>query len=161
MTMNEVHQDRALSTDVDWLGAKLAPLREGKPVALSLILAKKPSKVKRVAEQRDKVITLVPGKLFGFSERTVVISVVDNGSCIIEIDCNSTARMVLAGIPAKLAKALLVKLRSTLGESNHGNSTTSRRNRKKRPSSGATGWKGRAPSVTIVPRSAYRYTGKE
>lgn len=163
MTMNEVHQDRALSTEADWFSGALAPLREGKVVKLRLLLPKKnPGKRKLAAEPPDPLITILPGELIGFPKRTVVVSVINNGSCIVEIDCNSVTRLVIAGIPAVLAKALLRKLQSTLGETNHGNSTNpqARSKRKKRPSSGAAGWKRPPPSVTIVTRSAYRYTSR-
>lgn len=157
--MNEVHQDRALTTDVDWFGGALAPLREGKPVALTMILPEKKSPVKRVIQQGPKIVTIVPGELFGAPKRTFVVSVVNNGSCFVEIDCNHALRLVLAGIPAALARTLLMQLRSTLKEENHGNSTTpSSTRRKKRASAGATGWKGRPPSVSIVTRSAYTST---
>jgi hypothetical protein len=161
MTMNEVHQDRELSTEVDWLGSRLLPLREGKVVILSLILAKKESRIRRVVEQRDKIVTIMPGQLVGLPRRTVIVSIIDNGSCIVEIDCNAIIGLVRAGVPAKLARALLEKLQYILKEEEtHGDSTTTRSTRKKRPSSGAAGWKGRAPSVSTVPRSAYRESGK-
>lgn len=140
MSMNEVHQGRELSTEVDWLGGKLRPLREGKPVAFALIPAKRESKIKRVVEPKDKIITIMPGTLLNLPRRVVVVSVIDNGSCIVEINCNVILGLVRAGIPAKLARILLNKLRQTMKEEDkHGNdSTAPRSTRKKRTSSSTT-----------------------
>lgn len=153
--MTTDHQDRRLSTDVDWLGGKLRPLREGKGVAISLILAEKPSKVKRVVPPQPKVVTIVPGSVFDLPATIVQVSVINNGCCFVEIDRNAVHQLILAGIPARLAKVLLAALRSTLYEENHGNCTTSS-TRKKRPSSGAAGFKPRTvPSTSTITRSQY------
>lgn len=119
MTMSNDHQGR-VSTDVDWIGRALDPLREGKPVCIRMLTEHARGK------RKDPLITIVPGESFGFRMKSVVVSVINNGSCIVEIDCNSTANLVLAGIPAKLAKFLLTALQSKLREVKHGNSTTTR-----------------------------------
>lgn len=156
--MTTVHQDRRLSTEVDWLGGKLRPLREGKAVMLSLLQAEKPSKVKRVVPPQPKLVTIVPGAVFNLPPTIVQIAVVNNGCCFVEIDRNTVSRLILTGIPARLAKALLAALRSTLIEENHGNCTTSRSTRKKRPSSGAAGFTPRTrPGTSTITRSAYTY----
>ncbi len=118
--MTKVHQDR-IDTEVDWLGIRLKPLLEGKPV--SLVMLNEQARGKR----KNPLIVITPGSQLGFVKKAVVVSVIDNGSCIVEIDCNSTSRLVLAGIPARLAKVLLEKLQSTYREEHHGNRTTSSR----------------------------------
>lgn len=120
MAMNRIHQDR-ISTDVDWIGGKLSPLWDGKTVAFSMLLAKGTGK------RKNPLIVITPGPSIGLPRRTVIVSVINNGSCIVEIDCNSTLQLVLAGIPAKLAKLLLEKLRSTYREATNGNRTTTHR----------------------------------
>jgi hypothetical protein len=160
MAMNQFHQDRSVPTkDVDWLGGKLWPLRQGKPVAFAIISGNPNARGKR----KDPIVTITPGSTLGFGERVVVVSVINNGSTIVEIDCKSTAGLVLAGMPAKLAKLLLDKLRSTFTkEKHHGNSTsTPPRRRPKRPSSGATGFTPRRPPTSVVTRSAYRSTDRQ
>jgi hypothetical protein len=153
MAMNEFHQDR-ISTEVDWLGAKLRPLCDGQAVIFSLISARGTGK------RKNPIITIMPGQNVGLPATSVVVSVIDNGSCIVEIDCNSKTRMVMAGIPAKLAEVLLNKLRSTLREVKHGNSTTARGSRTKRPSSGSTGWTPPSKGCSTITRNAYRETSK-
>lgn len=158
MAMNKVRQDR-LSTDVDWFGGKLWPLTQGQAVAFAIITADPKARGKR----KNPIVTITPGEPLGFGERTFVVSVINNGSCIIEIDCKSTAGLVLAGIPAKLAKLLLDKLRSTFREvTHHGNSTsTPPRRRTKRPSSGAFAYTPTRPAPSVVTRSAYRCTPRK
>lgn len=143
MTMNRVHQDR-VSTDVDWLGVKLRPLLAGKPV--SLVLLNENGKGKR----KNPLIVITPGEPLGFRKKAVVVSVINNGSCIVEIDCNSTSGLVLAGIPAALSKVLLLKLQSIFREEYHGNRTTPRP-RRARYTERATRWTStRKSTITTV-----------
>jgi hypothetical protein len=126
----------------------------------SLIQAERPSKVKRVVPPQPKLITIVPGSVFDLPPTIVQVSVFNNGCCFVEIDRNVVSKLVLAGIPARLAKVLLATLRSTLIEENHGNCTTSS-TRKKRPSSGAAGFQPRTrPNTSTVTRSQYTSTDR-
>ncbi len=147
--MNEVHQDQ-IDTEVDWLGIKLQPLLEGKPVSLILL------NEKAFGKRKNPLIVITPGSLLGFRKKAVVVSVIDNGSCIVEIDCNSTGKLVLAGIPAKYAKILLEKLQSTYREEHHGNQSPTRTNRRARYTERATRFKSTRKSTctTVEPRSS-------
>ena len=117
MSMNKIHQDR-ISTDVDWLGGKLRPLRDGKSVCLTMYTKGKRGKFE------NPLITITPGQQFGMRREAVVVSVINIGSCIVEIDCKSVSRLIMAGIPAGLARVLFEKLQFTLREVDHGNRTT-------------------------------------
>jgi hypothetical protein len=101
--MNEIHQNE-ISGEIDWLLSRLAPLRNGNAVVIRL------DNPMGVGKRKDPLITIVPGILFGFREKSVVVSVIGNGSCIIKTDEKKIANLVKAGIPARLASALAEKL---------------------------------------------------
>lgn len=144
MAMNRIHQDR-LTTEVDWLGGKLEPLRCGQSVAFMMYTTKATGK------RKNPLIVITPGTQLNFSRKAVVVSVINNGSCIVEIGCRSTTGLILAGIPAKLAKVLVDRLQLTFREEEpHGNHTTPKR--RARYTERATRWKStRKSTVTTVP----------
>lgn len=134
----------ALSTEVDHLGTRLLPLfTQNMPVALQMFT------VRGTGKHKDPIVTLTPGTSFGWPREWIVISVINNGSCILKLNTKREAAkirrqggeaspriadLVLAGIPAKLARALAAHLQTLLWslkntssktpkESHHGNST--------------------------------------
>lgn len=117
--MNEFHQDR-ISTDVDWLLAKLVPLKDGKPVMLQLI------NEAGIGRKKNPLITIVPVECFGFRMKSVVVSVIGCGSCIVHVNENRLSDLVMAGIPTKYAKILITKLQLIFNDevSKNGNSTS-------------------------------------
>ncbi len=109
-----------LSADVDYLAARLTPLfTEGKPVALQLLAHH------HFSVHKNPLVVFTPGPSLGWPRGIIVVAVVNHGSAIIELDDKRTynrnrkknipykpkiADCVRAGIPAKLATALVTTL---------------------------------------------------
>ncbi len=106
--MNDIHRSE-ISTEIDWLSSRLAPLKNGTPVALQI------DRPTGVGKRKNPVVTIVPGLYFGF-ENSMIVSVLENGSTTVRIGTNKIANLVNAGIPAKLAGALVKALNSLYGE---------------------------------------------
>lgn len=100
--MNKVHQQ--ISTDVDWLLSRLTPLKQGIPVALRI------ERKNGVGKRKNPVVTLVPGQYLGGPKNSIIVSVLEIGSTIIFAGSKKTSNLVTAGVPAKLATALMSAL---------------------------------------------------
>ena len=124
-----------LSTDVDYLAARLQPLFKGVPIVLQLRTA-------RPGHRKNPIVTITPGSLFGWPREQFVVAVLQNGSCVVRVDTKRetskrekqgapyrprVADLVVAGIPAKLATVLMTSLQKlylSSKEKPHGHSTT-------------------------------------
>lgn len=108
--------------EIDYLSGRLQPLfTHNQPVALQLYTAR------GIGKRKDPIITLTPGSSFGWPREWIVVSVINNGSCILKLNTKQEAAkirrqggeaspriadLVLAGIPAKLAYALVTHLQT-------------------------------------------------
>ncbi len=137
-----------LSTDVDYLAARLTPLfTQGKPIALQLLALSKFSAYK------NPLVIFTPGLSMGWPRERIVVAVVNHGSAVIELETTRAYRRnrkknveykpkiadcVRAGIPAKLATALITTLQliaisvPSTKEKSYGTSTTPRTTRRSR-----------------------------
>jgi len=149
MAMNEFHQ---VSTDVDWLRIRLRPLLEGRAVILTLL------NETGTGKRKNPLVTITPGDHLGFARKSVVVSVINLGSCIVEINCNQISGLVQAGIPSKFARILLTTLQLTYREVEHGNRTKARRTGKKRSSSTYIWQSTRKRTITTVKADAIQYS---
>jgi hypothetical protein len=109
-----------LSADVDYLAARLTPLfTEGKPVALQLFAHH------QFSAYKNPLVIFTPGLSLGWPRELIAVAVVNHGSAIIELETTRAynrnrkknipykpkiADCVRAGIPAKLATALVTTL---------------------------------------------------
>jgi hypothetical protein len=135
-----------LSTDVEHLAARLQPLFKGTPVVLQAHIATV------FGRSKNPIITFTPGSLYGWPKERILVSVISMGSCIIHLESKREMRkrekqglpfkpriadLVRAGIPAKLATALMQTLQHlySLPQEKHHASTTSRTTSSSRRSS--------------------------
>lgn len=106
----------SLSADVDWFLQALYPLRLNKPVLLWMDDPRL-TRLKKRSASTKRLVVLTPGELSGLPERSVLVSVVGAGSCIVHVDAKpSVANLVLAGMPVKLADVLMNQLRQVFKE---------------------------------------------
>lgn len=146
--------DKRVSTDVDYLADRLKPLLDGTPVAIQLFNGARNSR------KKDPIVAITPGRLFGWTKNYFLVSIVNNGSCVIRFETTrerhkrekqgspfkpNLTDLIFAGVPAKLA-SLLMRTLATLIESHkekkHGTSTTTQRSSTK-PQERRTGTKPR------------------
>lgn len=101
---------------VDHFLERLAPLKRGKVVSLSLRVRKIHGKQHR---ETNLLALLAPGRIYGMVDNAVVVSIVGKGSCVIFPDTGKgKGDLARAGVPVKAAEALLEKLRELFGENN-------------------------------------------
>lgn len=106
----------SLSADVDWFLQALYPLRLKKPVLLWMDDPRL-KRLKNRSTATKRLVILTPGEASGLPERSVLVSVVGSGSCIVDVDARPlVANLVLAGMPAKLAEVLMNQLRHVFKE---------------------------------------------
>lgn len=127
--MNKVHQ-KEISTDVDWLLGRLQLLKQGIPVALQI------NRERATGKRKNPVMVITPTQYFGGPPNSFVVSVLENGSTIVIAGTKRTGNLVMAGVPAKLAAALMSALHKLYEEENHA-STSTPPQRSTRPSSPA------------------------
>lgn len=86
----------------------LSQLRDGKSVVLAMTVPRfGESTIKRTTTDKPIPVVLVPGVAFG-APNAILVAVIGKGSAVIVPWAkNSTARLVLAGIPVRLAVALM------------------------------------------------------
>lgn len=106
----------SLDANVDHLLRAVRPLRFGKVVQLWLILppvaGRKTTKV-----QQDKLVIISPGQTIGFPKGVILVSIIGQGSSLIRpLLGEGVANLVLAGMPAKLAKFLMDAIHRVLKE---------------------------------------------
>lgn len=105
------------SEDVDWLLGKLEPLKRGYPVVLSMQDAKYQNRKNYRGKRADQIVALAPGELYGMTPRSILVSVIGNGACVVHpATSEKIADLVLAGMPARLANVLMGKLHQLLKE---------------------------------------------
>lgn len=100
--MNKVHHD--ISTDVDWLLSRLTPLKHGIPVALRI------ERKSGIGKRKNPTMMIVPGAYLGGPKNSLVVSVLENGSTIVSAGSKKISNLVSAGVPARLATALMSAL---------------------------------------------------
>jgi hypothetical protein len=107
----------------DKLLAHLRPLLQGKAVKLVVEQMKKHGAKSRKVQTG---LLIAPGSAYGLSHRAVVVSLLGSGSCVIfPIAHKSKGELVKAGLPAKLAKALIDRLQILYGDTQNGSTHTS------------------------------------
>lgn len=101
----------SLDKDIDPFLQALAPLRAGKTVLLWMESpqAKTEKKVRKAVLKTLVVISSGPS--IGLPEGTVLISMVDKGSCVLRLgEPKKVAKLILAGMPIKLAQELTKRI---------------------------------------------------
>lgn len=94
----------------------LDPLLSGKSVTLNMQLHP-PVRAgkKRLSDGKPIAVVIVPGPVFGTTQDRYLVAVVGRGSAVITPRKNSgVANLVLAGIPQRLAHALMDEFRRVL-----------------------------------------------
>lgn len=108
--------ESALDANVDLLAQAIYPLRFGKPVLLWMDDPRMAG-MKNFRGAKRKLIVISPGPITGLPAGLILISIVGSGSCVIRTDeFDKIANLVLAGVPAKLANALVAAIRKVLKE---------------------------------------------
>lgn len=93
--------------ELDAFARALIPLTEGKIVLMSMD-APRLQVVKRIRKQTARLVVLTPGPAMGAKRNVVLVSIVGSGSALVRIEKPAkVANLVLAGMPAKLANALM------------------------------------------------------
>lgn len=106
----------SLSADVDWFLQALYPLRLNKPVLLWMDDPRL-KRLKNRSTTTKRLVILTTSEASGLPERSVLVSVVGSGSCIVNVDAKpQVANLVLAGMPVKLAEVLMNQLRQVFKE---------------------------------------------
>lgn len=101
----------SLDADVDYLYQSIHQLANGKSVLIWMDMPAKPRKqTSRVVNR--KLVCLVPGTAFNEPRDILLVAIIGAGSCLIRPQGKqSIANLVLAGMPAKLAQALMNAVR--------------------------------------------------
>ena len=101
-------------TPRDFLKERLAPLRRGQVVKM-VVEATRTQGTKSRTEQT--LLIVAPGELYGMVPETVVVSLVGKGCRVVFPKTGLGAgELARAGLPPKLAKALIEKLTEIYGE---------------------------------------------
>ena len=88
----------------------LLPLRLGKPVRMWMYLPQTAAK-KTHSKPRQKLAIIQPGACAGLPPELILISILGSGSAVVHpFRDEGVASLVLAGMPARLAKALMNQL---------------------------------------------------
>lgn len=98
----------------DYLLHQLEPLTRGQTVKLVVEVRRRHGR----KEREVKIgMLLAPGPLYGFVEQAVVVSLLGSGSCVIfPKQGKGVSALTRAGLPIKLARVLMEKLKSLYGE---------------------------------------------
>lgn len=100
----------SLGSSKDAFYRALHPLTQDRSVLITMN-DPKVRVIKKFQGHRLKVIALVPGPLLGVGRENVLVSVIGSGSTVVRLDRPpKVANLVLAGMPAELAKGLMDKL---------------------------------------------------
>jgi hypothetical protein len=109
----------------DSFGAKLEPLTRGYAVSMTMQDPRHMRNPKYRGKKQNQFIGLAPGPLYGLPTGSILVSIVGSGSCVIRpFESNELAKLVLAGMPAGLAKVLVTKLKTLYEGAKNGNSST-------------------------------------
>lgn len=109
----------------DYLGAKLEPLTRGYAVTLSMQDPRFDKLKAYRGKKANQLVCMAPGPMYALPTDTLLVSIVGNGSCVIRPhESKDVAKLVLAGMPAGLAKALQSKLNTLFEGVKNGNSTS-------------------------------------
>lgn len=120
----------------DYFLAYLQPLLQGMSVKLVLEQERMHGQASRLVQ---KGLLIAPGNVYGLNARALVISLLGSGSCVIFPDSQtSRGELVKAGLPSRLAIALIDSLKKLYGDSPHGSAKTTSKTRstKRRKTSG-------------------------
>lgn len=106
----------SLDANIDWLLQTLNPVSKGKVVHLWMDTPNKTGK-KTTRDLRRQLVIISPGTCVGFPREVVLISVIGKGSSLVRpIKGDGVANLVLAGMPASLAKLLMSTLNRVMKE---------------------------------------------
>lgn len=95
------------------MAGRLAPLKQGIPVALQINTPHAKGK------RKNPVIVITPGLYLGGSPNSFVVSVLENGSTVVFAGEKRIGNLTHAGVPAKLATALMRTLDKLYKEDEH------------------------------------------
>lgn len=111
--------------DPDFLANKLEPLTRGYAVSMSMQDPKFEKLKQYKGKKKNQLVCLAPGPMYALPTDTVLVSIVGNGSCIVRpFESKDVAKLVLAGMPVKLANALMSKLHYLYKGLSDGNSAS-------------------------------------
>lgn len=103
-------------SELDELAQRLVPLRNGHPVVLAMddpVLQAR----KMHTGPKQRLVSIVPGPLAGFKDGYLLVSVIELGSALVNIrDPHAVTKLVLAKMPAKLARVLMNRIHQVLKE---------------------------------------------
>lgn len=108
--------------EVDWLVNALEPLSKGKTKVLVMDTPAIPRKGRKDdSTTRHQLVALAPGTLYGFKQGSVLVSIIGAGSCVVvPSEPKQLTPLLRAGIPPKLAKALIDGLARLDWSNDHG-----------------------------------------
>lgn len=116
----------------DSFGTKLEPLTRGYAVSLVMNDPSRARSAKYRGKKQNQFVGLAPGSLYGLPSGSVLVSIVGSGSCVIHpLESNDVAKLVLAGMPAGLARVLVTKLKSLYEGAKNGDCTPSDTHRRR------------------------------
>jgi hypothetical protein len=113
----EQRRDSSLAFEADLARRYLLPLKFGKSVVMVMDDPSWVANPKYKGKKRHKLVVIAPGPMHGFSETCFLVSVVGGGACIVHLNGpHSVANLVLAGMPAALAKELMNQIHQVMKE---------------------------------------------
>lgn len=87
----------------------LSPLRYGKSILLWMV-SKEPISKGKDGGSKKRLVCIVPGGNIGLGKECVLVAIVGAGSCIVRPEDGSISGLILAKMPAGLAKELVSTL---------------------------------------------------
>lgn len=116
-TYNDTQRNQfSLDANINWLLQTLSPLRKGVAVHLWMNTPNKTGRKTTKGVSRQLVI-ISPGTSIGFPREVVLVSVIGKGSSLVRpLLGEGIANLVLAGMPASLAKFLMSTLNRVIKE---------------------------------------------
>ena len=122
ITFNEIVN---MPKNVMALGApRSSLLRCGVTVHMAMDYPRFAANAKYKGKGRAKLVMLAPGALVGISDVYVLVAIIGGGACLVKHrEPQNVANLVLAGMPAKLAKELMNQIHQVMKDIDHGHST--------------------------------------
>lgn len=103
----------------------LHPLLEGRCVVLLMETPPSGKRPPGAPTIKPTPVVLTPGSLFGSAQNVLLVSVVGKGATVVKVGADQQQpRLVLAGVPKRLAYALMDQLRRTFFGDRHGTPCT-------------------------------------
>jgi hypothetical protein len=103
--------------ELDQFLNRLEPVRRGYATVLAMTDPRYMNNPRYRGKRANQLIAIAPGELYGLRRKSVLVSVVGNGSALIyPVDRVGLDGLVLAGIPSRLAGHLMEALHLLLKE---------------------------------------------